>query len=395
MASKIITGNRHSTVYLNNSNSSWTVAKNASVSVNDGQAIYEDGARSNNTFINNGKLFADNGNHTITAQFDGSRTDVTNGATGVVTGQTGFRLGGDRQTMHNEGRIDVSEKAISIYGQKTVVTNDGKIISDNMGIDFINSDGAQFINAHGGKINTGETGVSFDTDAGVSARFTNLGSLVSQNYAVYGSMGNDTVINRGVMTGNISFGDGNDRFDTIGGTYTGFVAGGAGNDTLLVDKASIQLIESGDEGIDTVRSTVSYALNHNVERLFLLGKANISGTGNYTDNELHGNSGNNTLKGMDGNDDLFGGKGNDKLIGGLGSDIFHFATGDGKDTIVDFTDGLDRIDLSQWAAITSFSDLKAHHLERSGSDMVLSAGDDSLTLKNVTKAELDAMDFIF
>ncbi|MFJ4193813.1 M10 family metallopeptidase C-terminal domain-containing protein, partial [Pseudomonas sp. NPDC089534] len=74
----------------------------------------------------------------------------------------------------------------------------------------------------------------------------------------------------------------------------------------------------------------------------------IGGSGNDL---LIGNSVSNELKGGAGNDILYGAGGADKLWGGAGSDIFVFgASTDSKpgaaDQILDFTSGLDKIDLT-------------------------------------------------
>ncbi|MFC5067711.1 M10 family metallopeptidase C-terminal domain-containing protein [Flaviflagellibacter deserti] len=65
---------------------------------------------------------------------------------------------------------------------------------------------------------------------------------------------------------------------------------------------------------------------------------------------LDGGLGNDVLSGGSGNDTLYGGFGADHLSGGAGSDIFQFRSiGDslqsGRDTVSDFTSGLDKIDL--------------------------------------------------
>lgn len=61
---------------------------------------------------------------------------------------------------------------------------------------------------------------------------------------------------------------------------------------------------------------------------------------------LFGLAGDDNLTGDNGNDLLNGGAGNDKLLGGRGSDRFVLAAGNGTDTISDFKDGDDSIELS-------------------------------------------------
>jgi large repetitive protein len=53
------------------------------------------------------------------------------------------------------------------------------------------------------------------------------------------------------------------------------------------------------------------------------------------------------LGGGKGNDRFFGGNGNDKLLGNEGKDTFAIQLASGKDTIVDFQDGIDRLGLSK------------------------------------------------
>jgi len=67
--------------------------------------------------------------------------------------------------------------------------------------------------------------------------------------------------------------------------------------------------------------------------------------GNGTD-FLLGSAGNDLLNGDNGNDTLRGGLGSDILTGGNGTDIFVFASGEGIDTITDFSLGTDKIGLT-------------------------------------------------
>ena len=82
------------------------------------------------------------------------------------------------------------------------------------------------------------------------------------------------------------------------------------------------------------------------------GSGNDTLTGNEAANRLESGTGNDTLSGMGGNDTLVGGAGTDSLAGGDGNDVFLFqsnadsAVGPGRDTVLDFTRGSDKIDLS-------------------------------------------------
>jgi Ca2+-binding RTX toxin-like protein len=142
-------------------------------------------------------------------------------------------------------------------------------------------------------------------------------------------------------------------------------------------------VEHANEGYDTVISDVSFSLPDNVEVLGLASTA-VSGIGNGLDNlivgngqdnvlgggagndTLYGMAGNDTLNGDAGNDTLYGGDGNDTLIGGTGDDSFEFAAKGGHDTIVDFVQGADTIDVSalgvHFTDITITSDSAGSHV---------------------------------
>jgi Ca2+-binding RTX toxin-like protein len=84
-----------------------------------------------------------------------------------------------------------------------------------------------------------------------------------------------------------------------GGDY---MSGGLGDDTYYVDAGTDRITEFQNQGVDTVRSSVSLNLSSNVENLELSGSAGIAATGNTGDNRITGNAGNNVLNGGAGND---------------------------------------------------------------------------------------------
>ena len=161
------------------------------------------------------------------------------------------------------------------------------------------------------------------------------------------------------------------------------LVGTAGNDLFTVSSSTTRV--AGLAGTDTVRSSASFTLSADVERLELIGTAAINGTGNLNADMITGNAANNILQGMagadrltgkDGNDTLLGGAdvdllygdaGNDRLDGGAGQDkmtggagadefVFSFASDTARaksDKVLDFQTGVDRIDLSAIDADTS------------------------------------------
>ncbi|AQR65481.1 hypothetical protein BXU06_10775 [Aquaspirillum sp. LM1] len=214
----------------------------------------------------------------------------------------------------------------------------------------------------------------------------------------------------GVLYGN----EGNDTLTAENSTGS-HLLGGAGDDLYIIDAASMvsgsgyfYLAEKANEGIDTIKSEMSFTLTYSLtngiysepaaevqasvygyagddyfENLTLTGTGNTNGFGNALNNNVFGNSGNNHLMGLDGhdflvgyggNDVLEGGNGNDTLMangnqaagvtlnqtgtiqmtGGAGNDTFWMvrgyvgdhSAGSSKLTITDFTHGVDHVQFS-------------------------------------------------
>ncbi len=119
----------------------------------------------------------------------------------------------------------------------------------------------------------------------------------------------------------------------------------------------------------------------------------LSGGGN-TD-VLYGFAGSDTLSGGGGNDVLSGGQGNDTLTGGAGDDTFLFRTGDGSDTITDFTagDGSNDMIVLHGYGVANFAALQPF-LSQVGADTLIALdADNHILLQNVTMTQLNAGDF--
>lgn len=136
-----------------------------------------------------------------------------------------------------------------------------------------------------------------DSGTGVTSRLINpqtitneAGGLIEGDIQLF--RGDDILINRGTIIGRIELGEDNDLLDSSGGTVTGLVLGGSGNDTLI-----------GGDNADMFR-------------------------GGFQNDLLNGNGGNDMLAGDFGDDTLIGGAGNDGLYGGVGRDTLRTSGGD-------------------------------------------------------------------
>ncbi|MEX5575052.1 calcium-binding protein [Pseudomonas lijiangensis] len=152
-----------------------------------------------------------------------------------------------------------------------------------------------------------------------------------------GSIGNDR----------LEGGAGNDSL--MGGQGADVLVGGAGDDYYAIDDVNDQIIELANEGDDFIRTTVSYTLGANIERMASDGSANLVLTGNELANGLWGNAGDNVLAGL---------LGNDYLSGGTGNDVYVFNLGDGQDTI-DNTDAISAVDTLRFGSGISDNDVLA------------------------------------
>ena len=134
---------------------------------------------------------------------------------------------------------------------------------------------------------------------------------------LFGLNGNDT-LNGGAGNDSLDGGPGNDR-----------LSGGTGDDVYFVTGSGDKVLEAANAGSDAVYAALSHTLAAQVETLFLVGAAKVSGTGNDLGNSIFAGSGVGLLKGMAGDDYLVGGGAKDQITGGTGADyMFGGALGD-------------------------------------------------------------------
>jgi Ca2+-binding RTX toxin-like protein len=217
-------------------------------------------------------------------------------------------------------------------------------------------------------VGTGGNGNQANNTLNGADKTDGAGGTISD--ALFGLAGND-ILNGGA---------GNDWLD--GGTDTNgdTMTGGAGNDTYIVDSEldSVSELVNGLDtgGSDTVRSSVTYKLDDNLENLTLQnvggggpgggggGANNFDGAGNGQANVITGNNGNNVLTGLGGDDRLIGGQGNDRAVFTGSIDSYTFTLDAQNNVIVtdltalrDGTDTLTTIESLQFA--TTNYNLKA------------------------------------
>ena len=101
--------------------------------------------------------------------------------------------------------------------------------------------------------------------------------------------------------------------------------------------------------------------------------------------------GNDTLEGGAGDDTLDGQDGEDLLTGGEGADHFVFG---GGDTVTDFEDGSDRINIDGFGHINADNFETEVTIRQSGDDVEVQIGDGVLTLAGVRAADITMGDFI-
>lgn len=395
---------------IDTSNDTYILGPNAHIETSGEFAIDIGAGANNNTLILKGEVTATDTTAVVRAVGNNTHVDVLLGA--HVNGfgaNVGIIATGSDFSLDNAGGIKGSSFAVSVADYAEVVnsglmlsgqagmiagdgldlTNSGRIDGGNFGV-MAHADGAVIRNLKGGEILSDSVGVSLSNPG--TAVIKNAG-LIEAQVAISDGLGDTTVINRGKIDGNVNLGAGDDVFNTRAGKFLGEVNGGDGDDIYIIGKSGTNIVEQPAFGYDKVMTTASYTIGENIEDMVLQGKKDIDGTGNGGNNVLTGNKGSNTLIGMDGDDYLKGGKGNDVLFGGADQDMFDFKKGGGDDVVQDFVNGEDKIFATFANDGPEIADLIANHAIEKNGGVLLTHGDDSLFIKNMTLNQLDESDF--
>lgn len=325
--------------------------------------------------------------YAVLVQGDG--TDVDIGKQALLSGRSGVYVVAQDVHVTNAGNINAARSdhsassGIIVTEKGFTLDNTGTIRSEVTGVSLLAT--GSITNEKSGTITGSFAFMGSNTDP-AEVHFINHGRV---NGYYSGSIGRDDLTNDGIIQGDVQTNAGNDRIDMRGGILDGSLSGGTGNDTYLLSARS-KIIENADEGTDTVKSSVSFVLPDNVEKLFLTGDRNLSGTGNDLDNRIVGNRGDNVLNGG-------GGVNHDTLTGGKGDDDFVFTVNDGQYVITDFENGHDRIGLVGFSTIHHFSDLDGHILKSGDGVLIVvsGAGGRSVLLEHTHLSDIDRHDFFF
>ncbi|MCE8556934.1 hypothetical protein KBY29_21715 [Ruegeria pomeroyi] len=343
------------------------------------------------------------GNHAIGDTFDSienlrgsAHNDILNGSNGNNTLRG--RAGGD--ALNGNGGIDAAD-----YADSTAFVNVSLLTGfagggggNHATGDTFNSIENLLGSAHNDILNGNNDSNLLEGRAGGDVLRGNGGD----DTASYASSDEGVIVSlaTGFTQGGHAAGDSFDSIeDLMGSDFDDFLsgdgndnvlAGGMGNDTLR-GRVGADTLDGGAD-IDTADyGDASGAVNISLNTGFTAG-AHAAGDTFISIENLTGSAHNDTLSG-DGNANVLTGlAGNDSLRGFGGADNFAFGDGFGNDTIADFEDGVDKIDMSAHSQISGIADLT---VVNSGADALVSDGFGNSILLLGEANNISGDDFIF
>ena len=255
-------------------------------------------------------FLAGHGNDTISDFDDRTDTISLNGVADAAD-VTVANHGGDVRVMWSGGVIVLASEA-----QGSITAADFNLTEGAVSRELTGTDDADTL--------TGGDGA--DTISGLGGGDELNGGAGDDVFVFASGHGSDTIAD---------FMEGSDTISLTGvEDAAGITIANAGGDVVATwSGGTIIVAEELHGGI----TAADFGLTEGAVRRNLIGTENAE--------TLTGGDEADTISGLGGNDTLDGGAGNDSLSGGGGEDAFVFASGHGRDTIIDFDAGEDRISL--------------------------------------------------
>ena len=301
-------------------------------------------------------------------------------------------------------------------GDDTITGGDANnVIFGESGNDSIDGGGGADILVGGADNDTISGGEGHDFILGDAT-----GAGVVGDDSLRGGAGNDALLGDG-GSDTLDGGEGSDWL--IGGAGDDVLTGGAGDDTFFFEpnhgndtvtdfvsgEDLIDLREFSDiSGIDDLvfetqgNDVVINLTDYSGGTIRIEGVSTSSLTAsNFVFYRTEGGDGDDRLHGASGDETLTGAAGDDTLTGHAGADTFVFGANHGNDTITDFNECDDAIDLSAFTTITGISNLT---ITRNGTDAVIDLTDhgggtirlaDYYDQSSSYVSQLDDSDFVF
>ncbi len=305
----------------------------------------------------------------------------------------GFEIQGDR-FLNEDGNANATLSDVASW--LNVFYNQAVLVNGDCAANTIaGSDDKEQINAGGGndRVNAGGGNDLVYGGSGNDAVDGGAG-----NDLIYGGAGNDA----------LAGGAGDDVFRVLGSKASGFEGydaynGGDGSDAIVAVGSDVDIGLTGFGAANGIE-TIDFSALTGQGRLLGDGNANVldfSATtlvghvaidGGNGDDRITGSAGAEILIGGNGNDVLAGKAGNDLLYGGAGRDVFAFdAAGWGRDTVADYRDNYDKLDM-RGSGAANFAALTVAQV---GVDTVVSVGGDEIVLQGINAHSITQSDFIF
>ncbi len=322
--------------------------------------------------------FFDDAAISIQGTADANVIDITNAPKSIVNAGAGWDMiysgAGDDTIDGGDGDFDSVHYIHATSGVSVYLEYQGRDVGGGLGADYLTNIEVLVGSDHGDRLVGDETDNFLNGDGGDDTLKGKEGDDYFEGKhgadLIWGGEGADSLYG-GADADSLLGGSGSDTLE--GQSGDDFLYGGRDNDTLY-----------GGYGDDRLRGN-----RNNDELNGGDGQDTLFGGGQ--NDTLYGSGDSDRLYGENGNDVLNGGAGDDFLRGGDGADVFVYNL-TGFDRVKDFENGIDQLDLSEIAGLTTFADVLAVAQDRWGGVVLDFGNDNVLFVENMDIADFDASD---